>query len=488
MFLRPVFSRCLVSLCVVVAAGLLASPLAAAERVVHQLDERNGLSVAETSLLAQDSRGFLWVGTIGGLYRFDGAEVRPWAPDQIRHVVKVLATGPSGEVVVAGEDEPLWSVGPAGVDPVSGPHGTPIRSWIDAVWSFDGALWVASTDTLWRRPSGEPWEASTTDAFGGSPLYHLYASRGDSIFVAPPDALWAAHRDGTMRFLGAIPFVGAVHALDERVTVALGRNTGIWRLDGEGDRLMRPLPEGSSDLAVREGTIWVTQGRQLYAITPDGTTRTITPREGIPPGRALLVDREGTLWIAGLRGLLGLPEPETVAWNALDGLPDPPHAHHVARSADAVWVVTWFGSVRLERSDGNERIVPIGTHSGRIRPDPAGRMWAADLDAGFLRWSLRDSASSRSGIDSTRFARPGVHGLYGTSARPDGTMWMTTDDGIFLAPVDDTAPRFCDAPIPGGWETGWEDCWLGPCLEDPGGTLWIGHGEEVIACDADSLA
>lgn len=135
-----------------------ASPALALERVVRTYDERDGLTVAETCELAQDSRGFLWIGTIGGVTRFDGGEMRPWAPNKVRHVIKVLTTGPDGEVVVAGATEPLWRITPTEVEAMAGPHGGEIRDWVHAALTDDGALWVATADTLYRRAPNQSWQ------------------------------------------------------------------------------------------------------------------------------------------------------------------------------------------------------------------------------------------------------------------------------------------------------------------------------------------
>lgn len=501
-------------------------PAGSAERVLHLFDERSGLDVAETSLLAQDARGFIWIGTIGGLYRFDGEEVRAWAADDVRHVVKLLAAGPAGEVVVAGEDEPLREVSGLGVTDIPGPHGAPIHDWVDAVWTDDGALWIATADTLWRRPpvGGErgvatPWQHWPAAAFGEDRIFRVHArghapganpratgasptSSTASVYLATRRALWWVDPHGPTRSIGPIPAVIAAGRRNASTDVVLSAGTVVWTIRADGAFPLRTLSHAAADLVVRDGTIWVSQGRGLTSIAVDGTTRTIPPRDGVPPGRPLLVDHEGTLWIGGLRGLVGLPEPGTVAWNERDGLPDPPHAHHLARGANDVWVVTWFGSVRLEQDEDSTRIVPIGSHSGRIRPDPAGRMWAADLDAGFVCWE---------GRRAHRFARPGVHGLYGTSHRRDGRMWMSTDDGIFLTPDaagvpssrsrrgpegrdpdardgDAQPPRFLDVPPPAWWSRGWSDCWLEACLESSTGRFFVGHGEEILSCDAESLA
>jgi ligand-binding sensor domain-containing protein len=57
-----------------VIAGVFASadPVAARGRLIRTLGARQGLEVPSVASLAQDARGFLSIGSVGGLLRYDG--------------------------------------------------------------------------------------------------------------------------------------------------------------------------------------------------------------------------------------------------------------------------------------------------------------------------------------------------------------------------------------------------------------------------------
>src|SRR6185369_11672562 len=109
-----------------------AAPARAVERVVRTYDERDGLAVSEVHDIAQDAHGFIWIGTTGGLFRFDGHEMRLWAANELRHVIRFIATSPHGDVVVGALDEPLHRVTATGVDPVIDAQGRPVTDWVHA--------------------------------------------------------------------------------------------------------------------------------------------------------------------------------------------------------------------------------------------------------------------------------------------------------------------------------------------------------------------
>jgi len=53
----------------------LSSPASAKFRVTRVLDWQSGLPVSFVGSVEQDPEGFLWVGTSGGTFRYDGSEM-----------------------------------------------------------------------------------------------------------------------------------------------------------------------------------------------------------------------------------------------------------------------------------------------------------------------------------------------------------------------------------------------------------------------------
>jgi signal transduction histidine kinase/ligand-binding sensor domain-containing protein len=461
------------------ALGALAPPGAGAiTRLVKRYDERDGLAVTEIVELAQDARGFLWVGTVGGVVRFDGAEMRSWAPESLQHVVRFFACSPLGDVVEGALDEPLWRMTVDGVEALRGPHGERVTRWVHASYAHDGALWIACADTLWRRDSRGEWLSWSARAFGGEAFLRVHPDDGARVFVCTEENAWSFSPGGAPRVIARLH---AVHyaARCSNGDVALLTGAGVLhRVHAGRDSVLFAGNSHGRGLAVRGDDVWASIDQYVIAAPPDHPAEIVAPQPGMPTGRPLLVDREGTLWMGSYQGLIAMPEPATLIRDERDGLPSPPHEHDLARTKDAVIALSWYGAVRVPTNRMRPRAEPLGLWAGGFGIDARGRPWCA-RDGEFARWE---------GATAHRYPCAGLHGIYAGCVRRDGTTWLATDDGLFLAPQGEGAPRFVRVPPPPGLANGWTDANLGPVLEDRHGRLWFTIGEDVWSADADSVA
>src|SRR5437660_862882 len=78
--------------------------------LVRPIDARNGLELRAISSLAQDDRGFLWIGTHGGLQRYDGYEITPWARAAIHIEVIWIRPAHDGSLYCIDSVRRLWRV------------------------------------------------------------------------------------------------------------------------------------------------------------------------------------------------------------------------------------------------------------------------------------------------------------------------------------------------------------------------------------------
>ena len=68
--------------------------------VIEQWDSRQGLANSSIRALAQSPEGYLWIGTAGGLFRFDGLQFtrfdRRNTPGFLSSRVEAVTVGPEG--------------------------------------------------------------------------------------------------------------------------------------------------------------------------------------------------------------------------------------------------------------------------------------------------------------------------------------------------------------------------------------------------------
>ena len=467
---------------VMAATAVHAAPMPGARRVVRQYDEMRGLPISETSCLAQDSLGFIWVGTVGGVFRFDGREFRRWAPDKVRRVTRFIIAGQEGEVVIGCAGEPLYRVTPNGVDPVIGPGGDPLSGWTHATFGRDGTLWVAKSDSLLCRARDGAWTVRSEDAWKGSRLTRVYPSDRSDVFVASDRAFYRFSLARGVVHEDPIAFVTAcAERSDGALVLGSGDGVIVEVRDGRIDTLHVHKP-WVSDLVIREDVIWTTAGESILAIHPGGRVESVAPQPGLPHGRGLLVDRERSIWIAGLDGLYQLPEPETILWTF--GPPGSiPTGRFLQSTREGMWFSSWAGLALLDPRDPNRTLQWIDPNSRwRVAPDAAGRIWTGGFDGFHERSGVRDR------VLPTDLDASGVVRITGSSFRPDSTLWVSTSSGLFLVAADDVRPRLVPGPAPPEWGESWRHQWIMDVLEDADGELWITDGREICHANADSVA
>jgi ligand-binding sensor domain-containing protein len=223
---------------ILIAAGIAPRADAATRDFYFtRLGSDRGLTQNTVTALAQDRQGFVWVGTQGGLHRYDGQRY------------------------VAFRHDPR--------DP-----GTLPDSFVTALAvEGDQALWIGTYSEYVARldlRNGRIRRYSITDG--------EHANRQVMAVLPSRGALW----------------VGTVAGL-ERLDAASGRRTLVVRLNPQ---TTREAP-WQNLLAARDGTIWFASNAGLYRIAPNGNADRVGPAEpgAQPPTGSSrpVVDRSATM-------------------------------------------------------------------------------------------------------------------------------------------------------------------------------------------------
>jgi ligand-binding sensor domain-containing protein len=186
------------------AIAALTAPAAARERLARVIGRAQGLPTSQVMAIVQDGDGFLWLGTAGGLVRWDGARAVHWAPDQILGTVSRLAATPDGSVWAAEEGGALWRVDGEHAQEVPG-----LTALTDLRSDGDGGLWVAAHEGLAHLPPDGDWEAPRT--IDGAHVWKLGLLGDGTAIAATADA---AYRLDSGAKLVALPYIVSVRQAD----------------------------------------------------------------------------------------------------------------------------------------------------------------------------------------------------------------------------------------------------------------------------------
>jgi signal transduction histidine kinase/ligand-binding sensor domain-containing protein len=448
------------------------------ERVVKQSwKTEHGLPQSTVTSIAQTSDGYIWVGTFGGVARFDG----------VRFTVFDAANTP----------------------------GFLNNRILDLLEDRDHTLWVGTEGGLSKREKGR-WSTLTTADTLPSAYITSLAEDADGV-------VWA----GTNNGVAAVRNGGVVRGPWEQLTrgqaarVVAGRRGDVWAVAGRrlfdikrGKPVEVPysiehdeaLP--SSMFEDREGTLWVgfadvtwrrhANGRWsvlldtrwgAYRLGSASITENesghvvfvsdqdifwyrkgiLVAREPVAPGitdqlRVVRFDRDGGMWIgADSQGLEVWRRPRVTALGPADGFPTGSVVPVLADRVGRIWTGAPCRGIRA---------VPVAPSRARAivldRPgcvwalaeDRAGDIWAGSYGGGLHR--IREGRIVGHYTTDQGLVHNGINSLFFDRS---GTLWIGTAKGVSTF----KGGRFTTVPLTA------EDAGLGVhfITQDRAGAIWI---------------
>ncbi len=451
-------------------ASLLSSSIAFAQhRFSRTFDQEQGLAAPTIQALAQDSAGFLWIGTQAGLVRYGGGEMRPWDPRSVAGPIFEIRSGP-GLVVAKDGRGIVYRVDASGLTPVRGPDGGPVTDATGCWVGGDGSLWV-----VWPRRAGRLrqgiWAMLRSPPLEDDPLRLIRISTAGA-YLASRHHLWRVSPDDSILPIATVDLTQdlLVSGADDLTSVSWvdGNLRAIRSAGARLDTIFTLTGRRPIGVVERDGTVWVSFDRGLVALRPGRAPDIIDARRNMPDGGPLLVDEEGSLWVGTFHGLRQFPEPETVFWNESDGLPSS-HARFLDADGSTVWAATWGGLARLTETRAGWSVAPVGVAAvNRICRLGPGRLIATDIFGVWFAWH-RDAWRRLPWTPKAVLTR--------CAPSRTGVTWIASSIGLLAL---DSAERVSPVPIEG--ELGKEE--LSAVLEDSSGRIWVSQGGQVCVHSA----
>ncbi|MDA3913628.1 EAL domain-containing protein [Oleiagrimonas sp.] len=426
-----------------------------------------GLAQNTIGAILQGDHGYIWLGTQGGLHRYDGYSLKRFHHDASRtdslpdNVISALASDGRGH---------LW-----------------VASKVGSLVLFD-----PSSNRVLPIPGNWASKLSTVTALAGGRGKRLLVAQRDSVIAvdhgyAHAKVLWRASQSQTLSITRLSSCAnGKAYALHDQALIQLGADAAhshVVQLDIKGVHSL---------LCLRNGHVLLGADSGLYRVDPsNGTTTRIWPTDATsPPGTttidALTEDHAGRIWAAVIgSGLLRLsanekdarllqPHPEVRG-----SLFDENIERLYVDQSGLVWTGTATHGASYFDPDGTPFRFVMDDQSGNhgvatnniraIKEDDSGRLWLGLGGAGLHRYDP-DTGEFRSftpallnAIKPSAPQRLGVYAIVGNG----NPYWLGTDAGVIRLDVSSGKARQLDlSPGP--------EVPIRTVLLDPDGSLWAG--------------
>jgi len=466
------------------------------------LGGEDGLAQNTVNAILQDRAGYLWIGTQGGLQRYDGYSFRSF-----QHPGDDPGALQESPVSALVEDDQgtLWigtsGAGVARLDAASGriervpPNAdAPAESANVRALAIDPGrgVWVGSDAGLARADAKgtklEPGPALPRGGGRSARIQQMRVSDDGTLWVATSFGLMklAAQTDAFERVSGNVLDDVAALLLDHDHHLYAGSYDGLYRIDPAGAATrVWPLQGSHAVTAIAEdarGRLWLAIPHEgLVAFDPaSGEETWLKPERNLPgslPGAlitSLVVDRSGLLWVGtSERGLAHMNPAGSIFQYIVDE-----DAARTASPGNNVRAVLedatgglWLGT----DGDGLKRYDPKTNRFERYGDVLAHAFAVAPTRHPDLR--VPDRAGKRD-AQPAPMAPQDIH-VTALSATGEGRLWVTTDRGIAL--VDPSRRAALVLPLDEDGTTGLADAEIRSVLTARDGRLWIGTAFNGLA-------
>jgi diguanylate cyclase (GGDEF)-like protein len=541
LFARVWRTRPLIALLLVLTSGLCREVAASVPMRFERLGLDDGLSQQAVSAIAQDVPGFMWLGTEGGLDRFDGYSFQHTRP------AESASGGSGGDFIAAMRVDPagrLWVAIDGAAVIWREPGQTQFNSILAGVAEAAGRgmdhVRVINVDRLGRlwigtRADGMAWfdpeirrlvrlrhTDSDPNSLSHDAVFALSTDRAGRIWVGTQTGLDCLDPiSGKFQHIR----IGAgrsvrVHAIveDHDGTLWVGTDTGLLQLNPATGAQVEFHHDASSPLSLaaeQVNTLLIDNQERLWVGTVDGlsllnrTQRTFDNYRNDPADAyslpdnhilALYADRAGLLWIGTRFGGVARWNPRTWSFGQHNAGPEEgmPSRNVMAFTQDfsgRLWVATFGGGLSIIEqavvgpAPLTLRQKPAGLSDDRVMTlmtDHEGIIWAGTMEGGLDRIDPRTLAVRvfpYSPDNLTGISAPGVMSLLEDSA---GRIWAGTYGGGLsrLDRVTGLFKRYLpDKTNPASLSADR----VTALAADPSGRIWVGtDGGGLNVLDPDS--
>ncbi len=439
--------------------------------------EQHGLPQNTVQTITRTRDGYLWLGTLAGVARFDGAHFTVFDNSNTSAIrasyITDLLEDRQGNLWLTADNGGLMRYRDGQFRLYTMGDSVPDETTKALLEDRAGNLWIGTEIGLVRFKDGRFTAYTTRAGMPDSIVSALAEDREGGLWIGAGKGLVRLKDD---HFTVYTTSDGLAHNYvmslywDTAGTLWVGTNNGLNRLQN-GRLGSAGLPEGLAHVAIyalyqdRDGYVWIgTLGNGLFRYK-DGRFERYTTKEGLPGDRVVAIyqEPEGDIWVGTDGGLCQLRSRPFQTLTTQDGLrPDFASAIY-EDSTGNLWIGTTNGLNRFKDGQFTAYTAKDGAPAkpiSSICEDHAGNLWLGTLGGGvtrfangrFTTWTRKDG-----------LADDVVYVVYADRA---GNLWAGIGNGLHSF-RDGHFTRYTAAE-------GLADYTIKTLFEDRTGNLWIG--------------
>ncbi len=460
-----------------------------------QTDE--GLPDNDVTGIAQNSDGYLWLATQGGLALFDGVRFRdvdlPTPSERTRPLIRASLLENNGTFWAALEGGAVVNLRGNKIIFFGQTNGLPNFRPTSIAQAADGSIWIGFVDgSACQIVKNQVTRFTAKSGLAGNGPCIVAADAQGKIWFAKAGQLMG-FRDGKFFIVADLP--------EGSVRLAAARNRGLWifvgkdllKIEGDGPLQkilsLNAVAAGVSASVVFEdhaGAVWLgTFAGGLFCAT--GTNVFSVPTS-YPDVLSLAEDREQNIWVGTGGGGLNRLRPRVLELQGTDaGLPFASVRSVCADNHGALWAATQNGSLaRLENGVWKNLSAETKWATSRatcVAADNAGGVWIGTTHDGLQHWHDGQMETF------TRDDGLGGETVRALLADKNGDLWIATESPSAVQKLH--AKNFQNFSRPTPSRT------VRAMAQDSDGKIWLGtldgyllrvDGDKLVDVTAGTLA
>lgn len=436
----------------------------------------DGLPEDTVQAIVESKEGVLWIGTTGGLTRFDGAHMEVPAAVQplLAQSIFTLTSSRDGSLWAGTEGGGLLRIQSFGINVYSTREGITDGFVRKVIQDSRGYLWVGTDDGLFRckNPKAHSAQFERVDEGSVAPIavHSITEDHTGRVWVGG-SRLIAIDPDGAEHEF-SLP---GVYSQNRVKTLLETRDGRLWvgtvgglqyLQNGQFHTVASIRATVRTLLETTDGALWVgTIGNGAWTLR--GNKLTHVSEQGLLPSETVLYlfeDTERQIWIGTQAGLVRLNE-TPVRVIALPEGGDPDFETISGDDKGNVWTVAQ--SLYLIHKDVARRVTYGGLNNSKVRNvfrAHDGALWIGTDGSGAYRIDGSEAHHYTAPADLTN------NFIRGFLESRDGAIWIATDEGVSRI-SSGRSEKFTEA-------NGLVFYSIRSLLQDRAGALWIGtdHG------------